>query len=117
MMNVGSLAVVSDNSNRGTSMNDNKSKNMSEQLADAKKEIEALKHPTLQPMETAPKDEPVLLDAGFGFLSVGHWNHTEECWVYALLSCNDMNGHDIFFENEYEANPKGWLPLPVAQQS
>lgn len=66
----------------------------------------------LQPISTAPKSDMIMLDAGFGFLTAGHWNETEQCWVYAAINCNDGEGHDMYFENEYEKNPVGWLPIP-----
>ncbi len=66
----------------------------------------------LQPISTAPKSDMIMLDAGFCFLTAGHWNETEQCWVYAAINCNDCEGHDMYFENEYEKNPVGWLPIP-----
>ncbi|MGI2072175.1 hypothetical protein [Shewanella baltica] len=66
----------------------------------------------LQPMSTAPRSDMIMLDAGFGFLTTGHWNETEQCWVYAAVNCNDGEGHDMYFENEYEKNPVGWLHIP-----
>ena len=67
---------------------------------------------SLNDMKSAPKDKQILIDSGLGFLQVAHWNAVEECWVYASLNCNDVDGNDIFFENEYEKSPVGWIPLP-----
>ncbi|WP_088213027.1 hypothetical protein [Shewanella sp. Shew256] len=66
----------------------------------------------LNQMETAPKNQQILIDTGLGFLQMAHWNALEECWVIASLNCNDGDGDDIYFENDYEQNPVGWLPLP-----
>lgn len=66
----------------------------------------------LHPMSTAPRSDMIMLDAGLGFLTTGHWNETEQCWVYAAVNCNDGEGHDMYFENEYEKNPVGWLHIP-----
>jgi len=66
----------------------------------------------LQDMKTAPKNDMILVDAGYGFLTVAHWNETEKCWVYAALNCNDGDGHDMYFENEYETKLVGWMPIP-----
>lgn len=67
----------------------------------------------LNPMDSAPKDQPILIDTGLGFLQIAHWNNLEECWVFAALNCNDGDGDDIYFETDYEQWPAGWLPLPA----
>lgn len=70
----------------------------------------------LQPMKTAPKNEMIMLDAGYGFLTVGHWNETEKSWVFAQMNCNDADGNDMYFENEYETKPVGWSHIPTIRR-
>lgn len=70
----------------------------------------------LQPMKTAPKDGMIMLDAGYGFLTVGNWNEAEQTWVYAQMNCNDGDGRDMYFENEYEKNPVGWFHIPTIRR-
>lgn len=63
-------------------------------------------------MKTAPKNEMIMLGAGYRFLTVGHWNETEQSWVFAQMNCNDADGNDMYFENEYETKPVGWFHIP-----
>lgn len=70
----------------------------------------------LKPMESAPKNEMIMLDAGYGFLTAGHWNETEQSWVFAQINCNDADGNDMYFENEYETKPVGWFHIPTIRR-
>lgn len=67
-------------------------------------------------MKTAPKNEMIMLGAGYGFLTVGHWNETEQSWVFAQMNCNDADGSDMYFENEYETKPVGWFHIPTIRR-
>ena len=68
----------------------------------------------MNPMNTAPKDKVILLDVGYPCLFCGHWNDYDKKWVYAELNANMVDGvyNDTYFENEYEKEPRGWLPMP-----
>lgn len=65
-------------------------------------------------MDDAPKDEPIILDIGDPWPVVGHWNEAGQEWCYANLQASRMeNGDiDIWFENDQEEKPRGWLPMP-----
>ena len=65
----------------------------------------------LQSMDTAPKDKVILIDVGYSFLTPAMWNGFHQEWVYCMLQCD---GHmlDAWFENEYTAEPVGWVPMP-----
>ena len=68
---------------------------------------------TLKPMSSAPKNEMILLDSGYGFLVAGYYNSLDKVWVCAIPNCNDNEGVGMYFENEYEKAPKGWLEIPL----
>lgn len=72
----------------------------------------------LKPMSEAPKDVQILLDVGLPYFVCGHWNEHQKEWVIAQLHCNMMNGEftDHYFENEYELEPRGWLPIPCVAE-
>lgn len=65
-------------------------------------------------MKTAPKDKPIILDVGYPWLVYGHWNEADQSWCYANLNASTMKSGavDVWFENEQEKNPRGWLPMP-----
>lgn len=69
-------------------------------------------------MATAPKDRTLLLDVGYPWPVVAHWNPVQEDWVCAELAAGiyrDESGrhyNDTYFENEHEKNPKGWALMP-----
>lgn len=67
-----------------------------------------------QPMETAPKNTPIILDVGYPWAVVGVWNAPGESWCYSSLQATgDIAAfNDTWFENEHEKAPKGWMPLP-----
>ena len=75
---------------------------------------ELLPKQQLNPMETAPKDKAILLDVGLPWLVSGVWNNADETWVYANVQVGMYEGdlYDTYFENEYEKEPLGWLPIP-----
>lgn len=78
-------------------------------------EVKELFPPTpLNPMETAPKDKPILLDVGLPYLVVGVWHQVHKEWVYEAFHMDSYNGElvDAYFESEYEKEPLGWLPIP-----
>lgn len=66
------------------------------------------------PMKDAPVDRPIILDVGYPWAVVGQWNEADQSWCYANLQAQKMNtgDTDVWFENEQEKNPKGWLPMP-----
>lgn len=66
------------------------------------------------PMCDAPRDNVVLLDVGYPWAVVGQWNEADQSWCYANLQASTMEGGkvDVWFENEQEKAPKGWLPMP-----
>lgn len=68
----------------------------------------------LNPMKTAPNDSAILLHVGLPWLVYGCWNEHEQCWVYADLSVNMVNGkyNDPYFETDWVRDAKGWLPIP-----
>lgn len=68
----------------------------------------------LNDMKTAPKDRPIILDVGYPWPVVGQWNEHDQSWCYANLQASKMESGDVdvWFENEHEKNPKGWLPMP-----
>jgi hypothetical protein len=76
----------------------------------------------LNPMDTCPKDKPVLLDAGYPWLVYGIWNEVSKQFCYCNLEASQMADDklDTYFSNEWEAptdrkgNPNffGWLPIP-----
>jgi len=77
--------------------------------------------PKLKPMSTAPKNKCILLDIGLPWLVVGIWQEYYKNWQYASLCvspCNDGDQvfNDIYFENEWDANPEGWLPMPQIER-
>jgi len=64
-----------------------------------------------------PKDgNSFLADVGLPWPVVTAWNGCDECWVYASLHANMVDGiyNDIYFETEYEpvGNVKRWMPTP-----
>ena len=66
-----------------------------------------------QPMDTAPKDEQVLLDIGLPWLVIGHYNKPHGEWVYASSQAELLeDGCSYYYENDYEKTPKGWMKLP-----
>ncbi|NBV95822.1 MAG: hypothetical protein EBR90_03410 [Actinobacteria bacterium] len=68
----------------------------------------------MNPMQSAPKDRPILLDVGCPWLVYGHWCECSGKWVYANL-CQETHSEgaiEVWFENEHEKNPKGWLLIP-----
>jgi hypothetical protein len=76
----------------------------------------------LNPMDTAPKDTPILLDAGHPWLVMAIWNEANRSWVYANLQIDMYFGewNDTYWENEWEnpvnskglPNVFGWMPVP-----
>lgn len=68
----------------------------------------------LNPMNTAPKDRPILLDLGLPWIVYGAWNGANGEWSYANMQTGLYGGEwsDTYFETEYEKEPLGWLPLP-----
>ena len=67
-----------------------------------------------QPPETAPKDKTIIADVGLPCAVMAHWDEAENTWVYANLQCDLYHGqwNEYYFENEYGAVLKGWMPLP-----
>lgn len=64
-------------------------------------------------MDTAPLDEPIILNVGFPNAVVGIWNPMDEAWVYASLQIAVCEGEpDNYFENEREKRPTAWQPMP-----
>lgn len=69
---------------------------------------------TWQPIETAPKNNVILLNVGLPWAVAGIWNATNQAWCYANLqeSGDIAEFNDTYFENEHEKAPKGWMPMP-----
>jgi len=67
-----------------------------------------------QPIATAPKDKPILLDIGMGWPVVGIYNQPSEKWVCAELQMGLYEGeyNDTYFENDHFSTPERWQPLP-----
>lgn len=75
-------------------------------------------------MDNAPKGKVVLLDVGFPWAVIGIWSDRYQEWVFPYLMVDKVQQalgeepwDDVYFENEREANPKGWLPLPEVMGS
>lgn len=85
-------------------------------------EAEAKYLPALKAMDTAPKDKPILIDAGYPWLVMAIWNEAGKNWVYANLQVDMYMGNynDTYWESEYESpvnskgipNVFGWIPVP-----
>lgn len=68
---------------------------------------------TWKNIETAPKDEVILLNVGLPWAVVGAWNEYDEGWTYCQLQLNVCDGlNDWYFENEREKAPTHWMPMP-----
>lgn len=67
-----------------------------------------------QPIATAPKDKPILLDVGFPWPLVGIWNEPSGKWVCADLQMGLYEGqyNDTYFENDYFSTPTRWHAIP-----
>lgn len=75
-----------------------------------------------QPIETAPKDRPILLHAAYPWAVYGIWNEVSKKWVIANLQCDQFEGAwiDTYFENEHESTDDSrgiptvthWMPVP-----
>lgn len=72
-----------------------------------------------QEMNDAPTSGQVLLDVGLPWAVVGHFNPHDQTWVYAMLNAGLLFGelNDHYFENEHEAKPKAWMPMPDLQRA
>lgn len=67
----------------------------------------------LNPPETAPKDQMILVDVGLPWLRVGKFNYAENQWVYADPQMSFyMGNEDWWFENDCADEILGWLPIP-----
>jgi len=67
-----------------------------------------------QEMETAPKDQPILLDVGLPWPVVGAYNQIHDEWAFATFNIGLFRGEyiDAYFENEHEKAPKFWREFP-----
>lgn len=78
-------------------------------------------------MANAPKDKPILLDAGYPWPVVGIWNDANQKWAYANLQCGMVDGEwsDTYWESDQEPefdskgnrNIDGWQPLPPTSKN
>lgn len=65
--------------------------------------------------KTAPKNKTIILNTGYPWATIGHWNEHDEKWNVVELQASqilDTNKKDVWFENEQELEIKGWMDLP-----
>lgn len=71
----------------------------------------------LNPPETAPKDEIILVDVGMPWLFIGKFSPSDNEWVVAEPSMSfHGNDKEWWFENEYYEDILGWLPMPAIER-
>ena len=73
----------------------------------------------MNPPETAPKDQLILIDIGCPWLVCAVWNEPDNKWSYASLQTELYLGkcNDNYFETETAETIKGWIPLPEKEIS
>jgi|APGre2960657404_1045060.scaffolds.fasta_scaffold01232_8 hypothetical protein len=71
---------------------------------------------TLQPPDTAPKDQAILGDFGYPWLQLATWNECDQKWAVASMEINMVGGqyNDPYWvtEQENEKDLLGWRPFP-----
>jgi len=66
------------------------------------------------PPETAPRDRTIIVDVGWPWASVGHWNDSMQRWIVADLQWSQYRGKaDPSWITETELVIKGWKALPL----
>jgi len=71
---------------------------------------------TLQPPDTAPKDQAILGNFGYPWLQLAVWNDHDQKWAVASMEMNMVHGkwNDPYWttEQEHEKDLLGWRPFP-----
>ena len=72
---------------------------------------------SINPPETAPKDQQIMADFGWPWLQPAIWCSVTEQWVAAELNHCEESGK--WYETEWYSSfdLRGWLPYPQSQNT
>ncbi len=72
---------------------------------------------SINPPETAPKDQQIVADFGWPWLQPAIWCKVSKQWATSLFNACEVDG--VWFETEWhgESELRGWMPYPQSQNT